>query len=78
MQPQLVIFPAGWRNRFHFPRAPVVARYLSEGAELHMTGNGGAISVLVGAKGVGEVGDWRADHPRLWREPAEPVPLDLK
>lgn len=78
VQPQLVIFSAGWRNRFRFPRAAVVARYLGEGAELHMTGNGGAISVSVGAKGVGEVGDWRADHPRLWREPAEPVPLDLK
>ena len=76
VQPQLVIFPAGWRNRFHFPRAAVVERYLGEGAELHMTGNGGAISVRVTAAGLGEVGDWRADHPRLWREPAEPVPPD--
>ncbi len=77
VQPQLVIFPSGWHNRFHFPRAPVVDRYLAEGAELHMTGNGGAITVLVTANGVGEVGDWRADHPRMWREPAEPVPQDL-
>ena len=78
VQPQLVIFPAGWHNRFHFPRAPVVDRYLGEGAELHMTGNGGAVSVLVTAAGVGAVGDWRADHPRLWRESAESVPLDLE
>jgi len=77
VQPQLVIFPAGWHNRFQFPREPVVERYLAEGAELHMTGNGGAISVRVTKDGPGEVGDWRADHPRLWREPAEPVPLDL-
>jgi len=78
VQPQLVIFPAGWHNQFHFPRGVVVDRYLGSGAELHMTGNGGAIRVHVDAKGVGEASDWRADHPRLWREAAEPVPQDLK
>jgi competence protein ComEC len=78
VRPRLVIFPAGWHNRFHFPRAPVVGRFLDEGAELHMTGNGGAVSVRVTAAGIGTVGDWRADHPRLWREPAEAVPRDLE
>jgi competence protein ComEC len=78
VQPQLVIFPAGWHNQFHFPRGLVVDRYLGSGAELHMTGNGGAIAVHIGAEGVGETSDWRADHPRLWREAAEPVPQDLK
>jgi competence protein ComEC len=78
IQPQLVIFPAGWHNQFHFPRGVVVERYLGSGAELHMTGNGGSISVHLDAEGLGEVGDWRADHPRLWREAAEAVPQDLK
>jgi len=76
VRPKVVIFPSGWHNRFHFPRAPVVERFLAEGAELHMTGNGGAVSVQVTAAGVGPVHDWRADHPRLWREPAEAVPQD--
>ena len=78
VQPQLVIFPAGWHNQFHFPRETVVDRYLTEGAELRMTGVGGAVSVAVTAQGVGDAHDWRDEHPRLWREPEEPVPLDLK
>jgi competence protein ComEC len=77
VQPKVVIFPAGWHNRFRFPRSAVVDRFLAEGAEMHMTGNGGAVSLRVGATGVSKVSNWRADHPRLWREPAEPVPLDL-
>jgi hypothetical protein len=43
-----------------------------------MTGNEGAVSVTVTVDGIGPVADWRADHPRLWREPAEPVPRDLE
>ncbi|MDR3418637.1 MAG: DNA internalization-related competence protein ComEC/Rec2 [Nevskia sp.] len=76
-QPLLVIFPSGWHNRFRFPRAPVVARYLLAGAEPHMTGNGGAVSVHVGADGVGAAHDWSEEHPRLWRAAAEAVPTDL-
>ena len=76
VQPLLVIFPAGWHNQFHFPRAPVVQRYLGQKAALHMTGNGGAVTVRITAAGITEVSDWRADHPRLWREAAEPIPLD--
>lgn len=78
VQPQLVIFPAGWHNQFHFPRGLVVDRYLGAGAELYMSGNQGAVSVSIAADGVGEAADWRADHPRLWRAAAEAVPLDLK
>lgn len=76
VQPLLVIFPAGWHNQFDFPRAPVVQRYLAQKSALHMTGNGGAVTVWVTSKGITRVSDWRADHPRLWREPAEPIPLD--
>jgi len=78
VQPLVVIFPAGWHNQFRFPRAPVVQRYLEQKSALHMTGNGGTVTVRVTAAGIQEVHDWRAEHPRLWREAAEPVPLDLK
>jgi competence protein ComEC len=76
VQPLLVIFPAGWHNQFHFPRAPVVQRYLAQKSALHMTGNQGTVTVRVTAGGIVSVSDWRVDHPRLWREPAEPIPLD--
>jgi hypothetical protein len=36
------------------------------------------VTVWVTAAGVQEVHDWRAEHPRLWREAAEAVPVDLK
>jgi competence protein ComEC len=74
--PKIVIFPSGWHNRFDFPRAAVVDRYRAAGAELHMTGNEGTVSVLVTADATGEVHGWRRDHPRLWRQLAEAVPQD--
>lgn len=72
--PRVVIYPAGWQNRFDFPRAPVVARYAALGAEQHMTGLEGAVTVRVDQSGILALGSERRLHPRLWRQPAQPVP----
>ena len=39
-----------------------------------MTGNQGTVTVRVTAQGLSGIGTYREDRPRLWREPAEPVP----
>ncbi len=44
LNPQRVIFPVGWRNRFHFPHQTVLSRYLSLPAEIYLTSESGAIS----------------------------------
>lgn len=46
ISPQLVLFPAGFNNRYGFPKKDVVERYLSKGAQVLVTGSEGQISVL--------------------------------
>ncbi|SQH77165.1 conserved membrane protein of unknown function, containing DNA internalization-related competence protein ComEC/Rec2 domain [Shewanella benthica] len=46
VSPQLVLFPAGFNNRYGFPKKDVVERYLSTGAQVLVTGSEGQISVL--------------------------------
>ncbi|MBL4814327.1 MAG: DNA internalization-related competence protein ComEC/Rec2 [Shewanella sp.] len=46
VSPQLVLFPAGFNNRYGFPKTDVVERYLSTGAQVLVTGSEGQISVL--------------------------------
>jgi len=42
--PQYVIFSAGYKNRFHFPAAKVVERYLQQGSSILSTFDTGAIT----------------------------------
>src|SRR3546814_1938837 len=65
--PQLVIFPAGWHNRFHHPRPEVVARYADCGAHarLLMTGERGAI-MIDGERQALAVRPWRDQGRHFW------------
>lgn len=65
--PDLVVIPAGWRNRFHFPAASVVARYRAAGTRVVTVGAAGATSLALGGEGVRLLDRARTDHPRLWR-----------
>jgi DNA internalization-related competence protein ComEC/Rec2 len=67
--PRLVVYPAGWENRFDFPRAPVVARYRAAGSRQLVSGDEGAIRITVGPNGITRVQRFRCDHPRRWRVP---------
>jgi competence protein ComEC len=51
-RPRHVVFCVGRRNRFHFPRAPVVERWRDVGAECHRTDLDGAISFISDGKDV--------------------------
>jgi len=63
-----VIYPAGWRNRWGFPRPEVVARWSASHADGWITGRDGA--VLAAFPGQGEpappVG-WRCLRRRFWQ-----------
>ncbi|MFT3707277.1 MAG: DNA internalization-related competence protein ComEC/Rec2 [Archangium sp.] len=45
-RPRHVVFCVGRRNRFHFPREPVVERWKAVGAECHRTDLDGAITFI--------------------------------
>jgi competence protein ComEC len=69
VDPRHVLFPAGYANRFGFPKADVVERYRDQGARLWSSGDEGAIAVCLNAM---DVGAFRARTPRIWRS----VPAD--
>ena len=65
--PQTVVFAAGYRNRYGFPAASVVARYQALGIDMHVVGHQGAISVNVDPRsGVGTIESQRTAGRRYW------------
>ena len=46
--PEVALIPAGYANRFGFPKADVVDRYTRRGATVYVTGTEGAIRVILG------------------------------
>jgi competence protein ComEC len=53
----------GWRNRFHFPAAEVLARYTASGARVLRTDRDGAVTVTIDAKGALEATCERGCEP---------------
>lgn len=51
VNPRYVLFPIGYKNKFHFPNQIVVKRYLDIGAKPSDTAKSGAISLHIDAKG---------------------------
>ena len=47
VQPDAVLFPSGYRNRYGFPKPPVVERYADLHAEMYETGLSGALAVTL-------------------------------
>ena len=45
--PDVVLFPSGYRNRYGFPKVPVVNRYTDIHAEMYETGLSGALMVTL-------------------------------
>lgn len=72
--PSLVLFAAGYRNRWGFPKEDVVQRWRAVGARTLATTGSGAIDVLVAATGVTAPREYRKDHPRYWRMRSSGLP----
>jgi competence protein ComEC len=47
VDPDVVLFPSGYRNRYGFPKSPVVERYADRHAEMYETGLSGALTVTL-------------------------------
>ncbi len=69
LAPHVAVVPAGFRNRWGFPRQAVADRWRQAGAELVVTGEAGAVSLSLctqgGLRGVRKDRDARR---RFWRE----------
>ncbi|HTA18331.1 MAG TPA: ComEC/Rec2 family competence protein [Polyangia bacterium] len=51
VRPTLAVMSLGWRNRFHFPAAEVVARYAARGADVLRTDRDGAVTITIARDG---------------------------
>jgi competence protein ComEC len=69
VNPGVVVFPAGYRNRYHFPKRGVVERYTEMGAETYNTGDSGAIMVRLGGSNgeQPEISLHRDTQRRYWK-----------
>lgn len=71
VQPEVVVYGAGWRNHFRHPRPEVTARYAAVGARQYVTGEGGAIRITRDAQtGRLEVREYRREAGRFWNAAA--------
>jgi competence protein ComEC len=66
VNPRYVLFPVGYKNRYHFPSQMVVKRYEKLNSILLNTANSGAITVNIKAKGKIEVKQYRQEKMRVW------------
>lgn len=65
VQPQYVLFPVGYRNRYRHPHPTVVERYRETGAHLYDSPTSGAIEFRFDALGT-HVTTYRAAQRRYW------------
>jgi competence protein ComEC len=67
VSPQIVIFAAGYRNRYQFPKQQIVERYASFGSDLYSSGRHGAIRIAVHPRrGISAVESYRDSHRKYW------------
>ena len=69
VDPRIVIYPIGYRNRFRHPHADVEARYLRHGSHVYRTDRDGALTLHFGASDAVKVTPYRASYRRYWQTP---------
>lgn len=81
VDPRIVIYPVGYRNRFGHPHVDVAERYLRQGSHIYRTDRDGAIDLHLGAGSTIKVTPYRATYRRYWQTPligdAVPDPDEL-
>ncbi len=65
VNPEWVLFPVGYRNRFRFPNEAIIARYESRGVRMLDTARHGAIEIRIDAGGM-TVTRHRQQARRFW------------
>ena len=69
VNPGLVVFPVGYRNRFGHPHPEVVARYAATGSRIYRTDRDGALTLTLDTAGKIRVEAYRAAYRRYWQTP---------
>jgi competence protein ComEC len=67
VDPRIVIYPVGYRNRFGHPHADVEERYLRHGSHVYRTDRDGAVTLHFGASDAIKVTPYRATYRRYWQ-----------
>lgn len=71
VHPQYVLYPAGYRNRYHFPHLNVVRAYTKMNARQLTTAETGTIEISLQPGGTSiEARLYRQAHKRYWRDAA--------
>ncbi len=66
VSPRWALFPVGYANRFRLPRVEVVDRYLDNGVNVLLTGQQGAIEMVLGKQEVSAPKSYRDENSRYW------------
>ena len=69
VNPEVVIFSVGYRNRFGHPHEEVVDRYGAIGSRMYRTDRDGALTLIFDAAGVIRIEPYRAVYRRYWQTP---------
>lgn len=67
VDPRIVVFPVGYRNRFGHPHPEVVERYRDLGSRMYRTDRDGALTVVFDAAGAIRIEPYRATYRRYWQ-----------
>jgi competence protein ComEC len=65
INPQWILIPAAYKNRYHFPHSDVIQRYQQQSIPWLMTGTAGAITVYFAA-GNRTIRAYRNENARYW------------
>lgn len=72
VKPKLILIPAGYKNRYHFPHPSVITRYQNQQLKWLMTGTAGAIKVKTSTAGL-ESFSYRTAQEKYWHNTATPL-----
>ena len=67
VDPRIVIYPVGYRNRFGHPHVDVEERYLRQGSHVYRTDRDGALTLHFGVGEAIKVMPHRASYRRYWQ-----------
>jgi len=68
VQPELVLFPVGYMNRYHFPAVDIVDRYQQHNTAILSTAQQGAIQIKFDVRGELKPILWRQKMHKVWTQ----------
>ena len=77
VQPRVVIFPVGYRNRFRHPHGEVLKRFVDQGAVIFRTDRDGALLIDSAPNVPYRITAYRAVYRRYWHTPPPDSAPDL-